>query len=366
MKMKSFIVGAACAFTCLMSGCAPQPVETQQPQVAQRWSEEQAITWYAQLPWLAGADYINADAINQIEMWSKDSYRPDQIDQELTMAEGIGFNTLRVYLSSVVYEHDPEGMKQRMDDFLSICQKHHIKPLFCIFDDCWNAESSYGKQPDPKPGVHNSGWVQDPAVSLRKDTLTLYPKMEKYVKDLLTTFGKDERILLWDLWNEPGNRGHVTETLPMLKRVFQWAREANPSQPVTSGIWNWGDDFAPLNAFQLENSDVVSYHNYSDRADHEQCIKYLKMFNRPLVCTEYMARRNNSFFSTIMPLLKENKVVAINWGFVAGKTNTIFAWDEPLPDVTEPKLWFHDIFRQDGTPFSQEEVDCIRSLTGAK
>ena len=234
-----------------------------------------------------------------------------------------------------------------MDDFLSICEKHHIKPLFCIFDDCWNAESSYGKQPDPKPGVHNSGWVQDPAVSLRKDTLTLYPKMEKYVKDLLTTFGKDERILLWDLWNEPGNRGHVTEALPMLKRVFQWAREANPSQPVTSGIWNWGDDFAPLNAFQLENSDVVSYHNYSDRADHEQCIKYLKMFNRPLVCTEYMARRNNSFFSTIMPLLKENKVVAINWGFVAGKTNTIFAWDEPLPDVAEPKLWFHDIFRQD-------------------
>ncbi|MDY3141425.1 MAG: 1,4-beta-xylanase, partial [Parabacteroides sp.] len=65
-------------------------------------------------------------------------------------------------------------------------------------------------------------------------------------------------------------------------------------------------------------------------------------------------------------LLKENKVVAINWGFVAGKTNTIFAWDEPLPDVAEPKLWFHDIFRQDGTPFSQEEVDCIRSLTGAK
>ena len=56
-------------------------------------------------------------------------------------------------------------------------------------------------------------------------------------------------------------------------------------------------------------------------------------------------------------------VGAINWGLVAGKTNTIFAWDTPLPDVAEPSLWFHDIFRSDGTPYSTEEVECIRSLT---
>ena len=184
------------------------------------------------------------------------------------------------------------------------------------------------------------------------------------MKDLLTTFGQDERILLWDLWNEPGNSNHGVSTLPHLKKVFEWAREANPSQPLTCGVWNWNDSFAPLNAYQIEQSDVVSYHNYNDRADHEQTIKYFKMFNRPLVCTEYMARRNNSLFSTIMPLLKENKVVAINWGFVAGKTNTIFAWDEPKPNEKEPKLWFHDIYRQDKTPFDPAEVALIKSLTG--
>ena len=80
-----------------------------------------------------------------------------------------------------VYKNDPDGMIDRMDDFLSICNKHGIRPMFVIFDDCWNPESYYGKQPDPKPGVHNSGWVQDPSVSLRADTTALFMDLEKYV-----------------------------------------------------------------------------------------------------------------------------------------------------------------------------------------
>ena len=324
--------------------------------VADRWTAARANAWYAELPWMAGCDYITSDAINQIEMWSGDTYNAAQIDKEMAWAEELGLNTMRVYLSSVVYENDPDGMKQRMDNFLSICQKHGVRPLFCIFDDCWSPESSYGKQPEPKPGVHNSGWVQDPSAAMRADKVKLYALMER--------FGQDERVLLWDLWNEPGNGDYYEATLPMLKKVYGWAREANPSQPLTVGIWNFDDRFLELNAFQLENSDVISYHNYNNVADHEQEVKYLKLLNRPLICTEYMARRRGSTFQSIMPMLKKNKVVAINWGFVSGKTNTIFAWDDPQPDVKEPPLWFHDILRQDGTPFSQEEVDTIRSLTG--
>ena len=351
---------AAGVVALLMASCQSQS----DTQVGQRWSEEKANAWYEKLPWMAGTNYINAGAINQIEMWSKDTYNHDQIDQELGMAEDLGFKTMRVFLSSVVYENDPEGLKQRMDDFLTICKQHSIKPLFVFFDDCWNSKSAYGKQPDPKPGVHNSGWVRDPSDTLRKDTATLYPKMETYVKDVLNTFKDDDRILLWDLWNEPGNSGYEVKTLPMLKKVFGWAREVNPSQPLTAGLWKWSRAFAPLNAYQLENSDVISYHCYDDVEGHKRCVKYMQMMNRPLICTEYMARRNKSLFQTVMPMLKENKVMAINWGFISGKTNTIFAWDEPMPDVKEPPLWFHDIYRQDGTPFSQEEIDTIKSLTG--
>ena len=365
MKAKLILCVAACIAMFVLSSCTKTSTSSCDSScpMATRWTEEKANEWYESKPWMAGCDYITSDAINQIEMWSADTYNAAQIDKELGWAQDLGFKTLRVYLSSVVYENDPEGLKERMDNFLTICQKHGITPLFCIFDDCWNEESAYGKQPEPKPGVHNSGWVQDPSKSLRADTLTLYPKMETYVKDLLTTFGQDERILLWDLWNEPGNQGYLGSTLPALKKVFQWAREANPSQPITAGVWNASKDFQELNAFQLMNSDVITYHDYTAKESHMEQIKYLKMLNRPLICTEYMARTRDSFFRTIMPMLKEEKVIAINWGFVAGKTNTMFAWDDPRPDGKEPEVWFHDIFRQDGTPFCQAEIDTIKACT---
>jgi hypothetical protein len=343
------------------------PISAQQQKknvLAPRWTEAKANAWYAPLPWMSGCDYIPATAINQIEMWSKDTYDHPQIDKELGWAEELGFKTMRVFLSSVVYEHDPQGLKDRMNDFLEICNRHGIRPLFVFFDDCWNAESSYGKQPDPKPGVHNSGWVRDPSMSLRKDTVTLYRNLSKYVKDILTTFGNDKRVLMWDLYNEPGNSDQKTASLPLLRKVFEWARSVNPSQPLTAGVWNLSKDFAPLNAFQLEHSDVISYHNYDPAYKHSEEIKYLGALNRPLICTEYMARRGGSLFSSVMPLLKANKVIAINWGFVSGKTNTIFAWGTPIPDGHEPELWFHDIYRQNKTPFDPEEIKLIKKLNG--
>lgn len=356
---RNLFVALAISMLMVMGACCEK-----QAQTAERWSEEKANAWYAELPWLRGCDYIPASAINQIEMWSADTYDEAQIEKEMGWAEDLGFNTMRVYLSSVVWQNDAEGLKARMDNFLTKASAHGIRPLFVFLDDCWNAESHYGKQPEPKPGVHNSGWVRDPSDSLRADTTALYALLGAYIKDVLTYFAQDERILLWDMYNEPGNSDYLGKSLPLLKKTFEWAREVNPSQPITAGIWNTGRNFDALNAFQLQNSDVISYHNYSTRQNHETEIKYLRMFNRPLVCTEYMNRRDSSFFQTVMPMLKAEKVVAINWGFVSGKTNTIFAWDQPIPDGKEPKVWFHDIFRQDGTPFSQEEIDTIKSLTG--
>ena len=295
-------------------------------------------------------------------MWQAESFDAATIDKELGWAEELGFNTMRVYLSSVVWRHDPQGFKKRMDQFLVISSKHGIRPVFVFFDDCWNEESAIGKQPDPKPGVHNSGWVQDPRVSLRKDTTKLFPMLEKYVKDILTTFKNDKRILLWDLYNEPGNSQHGISSLPLLKNVFKWARKVNPSQPLSAGVWYFGCN--ELNAFQIENSDVITYHNYSNEKEHQLWINFLKIYGCPMICTEYMARRNDSKFQNILPLLKKNHIGAINWGFVSGKTNTIFAWNEPNPNVKEPILWFHDIYRQDKTPFDPQEVNTIKAVNG--
>jgi hypothetical protein len=270
---------------------------------------------------------------------------------------------MRVYLHHLAWEIDPDGFKKRMDQYLAIADKHDISTLFVFFDDCWNPTYKAGRQPNPKPGIHNSGWVRDPGDLLHSDT-ALFVTLEKYVKDVLNRFGDDDRIVLWDLYNEPGNSGYGNKSMPLLKKVFRWAREVDPSQPLSVGVWN--KDLVDLGQYQLENSDVITYHNYSDKQTHKAWIDSLRSHGRPLICTEYMARTRGSLFKDILPMLREENIGAYNWGLVAGKSNTIYAWDTPMPDGKEPKVWFHDIFRKDGTPYSAAEVELIRDLATAE
>ncbi|QDK82083.1 cellulase family glycosylhydrolase [Spirosoma sp. KCTC 42546] len=329
------------------------------------WSTEKANAWYKKQGWVRGSNFQPSTAINQLEMFQAATFDPKTIDKELGWAEGLGLNAMRVYLHHMAWTTDKAGFKNRLGQYLQIANKHGIKTILVFFDDCWNDEYHPGKQPAPKPGIHNSGWVRDPGTMIltHPDSLKV---LESYVKDVMTTFKNDDRILLWDLYNEPGNNQYFDKSLPLLKSVFGWARAVNPSQPISAGVWNWDDKFTELNKFQEENSDVITYHNYRYIDNHQQRINSLRKYNRPLICTEYMARRNGSLFQTIMPMLKQENVGAINWGFVSGKTNTIYAWGTPMPDGKEPELWFHDIYRTDGTPFSEDEVSKIKALTGKK
>lgn len=327
------------------------------------WPVEKANKWYGQHKWITGSDFIPSTAINQLEMWQADSFDSATINRELGWAENIGFNTMRVFLHSLAWKQDPKGFKQRINIYLSIANSHHIQTIFVFFDDCWNKDPKPGKQPAPKTGVHNSGWMQDPGDPYSNDS-TNFPALEKYVKDVVRFFAHDKRILLWDLYNEPGNSGKLDKSLPLLARVFHWARSAHPDQPLSAGLWAW--DLEKLNAFQVANSDIITYHDYEQPEWHLRVIRLLKAYGRPLICTEYMARTRNSRFSNMLPILKKEKVGALNWGFVSGKTNTIYAWDTPMPGGEEPKEWFHDIFRKNGIPFSQEEVDLIKQLNNEK
>jgi hypothetical protein len=232
--------------------------------------------------------------------------------------------------------------------------------IFVFFDDCWNPTYHAGGQPAPKPGIHNSGWIRDPG-QLLYDEPRLIDTLEKYVKDVLGSFRHDKRILLWDLYNEPGNSAYGNKSMPLLENVFHWGYQVNPDQPLSSGIWN--KDLHELNQYQLAHSDVITYHDYQPLKEHQHTIDTLKSYHRPLICTEYMARPRGSTFLTIMPMLKRGNIAAINWGLVSGKTNTKYAWDSPMPNGEEPKLWFHEIFRPDGKPYDPKEAALIKSLT---
>lgn len=328
-------------------------------QIPGKWSAEKAQKWYEGKPWMTGANFIPSTAINQLEMWQAETFDPKTIDRELGWAENIGFNTMRVYLHSLAYKQDPNGFKDRVTQYLAIAAKHGISTIFVFFDDCWNKVGEPGKQPVPKPGIHNSGWVQDPGDPASNDPAN-FPALEKYVKDVMTQFRNDKRILLWDLYNEPGNSGKLETSLPLLTKTFEWARTVNPDQPISAGLWRW--DFEKLNAFQILNSDIITYHDYEAPEWHKRVVQMLKTHSRPLICTEYMARTKNSTFMNVLPMLKDQHVGAINWGLVAGKTNTIYAWDTPVKDGGQPETWFHDIFWPDGKVYKTEETDLIKKL----
>jgi len=348
------------------------------PPPSARWTEKEANDWYAKQPWLVGSNYIPADAINELEMWQAESFDPKRIDLELGWAESIGLNTMRVFLHDLPWQQDPEGFRKRIDTFLQIAAKHHIRPLLVLFDSCWDPDPKLGKQHDPRPGVHNSGWVQSPGAKALQDPGQV-PRLEKYVKGVVGAFANDSRVLGWDVWNEPdnGNGSELKDFKPeakteivlnLLARTFEWARATHPTQPLTSGVWkgDWSspEKLSPMEKIQLALSDVISFHNYDKPEEFEKRVLWLQKFYRPILCTEYMARSNGSTFQGTLPIAKKYRVAAINWGFVAGKTQTYYPWDSwqhPYIDH-QPAVWFHDIFRGTGEPYDKSEVAFIKEM----
>jgi hypothetical protein len=343
------------------------------------WPIEKAEAWSRAHPWLVGCNFAPSTAINQLEMWQAETFDPIIIDWELGLAERLGFNSVRVFLHHMLWEQDAPGFLTRMEQFLAMADRHHIGVMFVLFDAVWDPFPQLGKQRDPKPGLHNSGWVQSPGAKILADPRK-FDALKDYVAGVLGKFKDDRRVHAWDLFNEPDNTNGSSygrqepaskpeRAMALLEKTFAWAREVAPSQPLTAGVWIGSlsdpDKLSPINRYMLTQSDVISFHNYRPLAELKKDVESLKRYRRPILCTEYMARPMGSTFDPILPYLKAEHVGAYNWGFVAGKTQTIYPWDSwKKPYAAEPPVWFHDIFRNDGTPYDAKEVAFIRKVTG--
>jgi hypothetical protein len=345
------------------------------------WSPAQATEWYSRQPWLVGSNFIPSTAINQLEMWQADTFDLRTIDRELGWAEALGMNTMRVFLHNLLWHQDSAGFLHRMDQFVEVADRHHIRIMFVLLDSVWDPHPKLGKQREPRLHVHNSGWVQAPGASVLKDQSRWNRELKPYVTGVLAHFHNDRRILMWDLMNEPDNDNppyktseltdKATRALKLLKEEWKWAHAVHPSQPLTSGVWkgDWSSDalLSETERFQVENSDVITFHSYDQADVTKRKTESLRRYKRPIVCTEYMARPLGSTFLSIMPLLKEENVGVYNWGFVNGKSQTVYPWDSwEKPYSAEPAVWFHDIFRSDGAAYDPKETELIRRLTGAQ
>lgn len=346
-----------------------------------RWTPAEADAWYAKQEWLVGANYTTSNAINQLEMFQADTFDPEAIDRELGWAhEQFGMNTMRVYLHDLLWQQDPQGFIKRVDTFLSIAEKHGIRPMLVLFDSCWDPDPKLGPQHRPIPGVHNSGWVQSPSRHMLVDPAN-DKHFREYVEGVVGAFANDKRVLAWDLWNEPDNpgggnymdkqlKGEQERIAQLLPQIFDWARAKKPTQPLTSGVWI-GDDWSPgaasltsIQRTQLERSDVITFHNYEQPEAFVSRVAQLKKYGRPLICTEWLARGAGSNVDTILPIARRESIGMINWGFVNGAIQTRFPWDSwQRPYTMEPPtVWFHDLLKADGTPYRAREAELFRKL----
>lgn len=325
------------------------------PEPPGRWSVERANRWYAKQPWLCGFNYVPANSISYTEMWMAPPFDPGFIGAELKLARELGFNCLRVVLPFVVWQAQPEAFKRRFGEFLAVCDKHGLKVMPCFFDDCVFGpirDPEFGKQPEVVEGWYANGWTPSPGHARVRDPGTR-PALERYVKDVMTMAREDPRVLCWDLYNEPSNSGLGADSLPLLEEAFRWARETNPVQPVTSGVWG-GEP--KVTAFLLAHSDVITFHNYNPADALRRQIKELKRTGRPVICTEWLNRSRGSTVEACLPVFAAERVGALHWGLVNGKTQTHLPWGHK-PGDPEPKVWQHDLFRPDRTPYERKELD---------
>ena len=332
----------------------------------QRWTAEEAQAWWAKQKWPIGINYVTSDAVNDVEMWMDATFHPALIEGELKLAAQLGLNSVRVFLSYAVWKHEREVFLQNFEAFLALAEKAGLSVMPILFDDCafdFGKEPEYGPQPDPVPGVHNSRWVPSPGFRTQDDPEEL-AALEEYVRAVIGPHRADPRILVWDLYNEPGNSSRRDKALPLLKKAFEWARSCSPVQPLTAGVWKFTGNEA-VERWCAENSDVISLHAYTPYERTCELIAQYKEQNRPLLITEWMHRPAGNTILTHLPLFHREKIGAWQWGMLQGKTQTNLSWSTmnggtPDPD---PALWQHDLLRPDGTPYDPAETDLIAELS---
>ena len=333
-----------------------------------KWSSEKACAWFDAQPWPCGFNYIPANSISYVEMFMEYGFDPEFIGKEMRLARDTGFNCARFCMPFIVWENEPDAFKARFDTFLSICDECGIKIMPALFDDCGFGDQVnpvFGKQPDVIPGWYANGWTPSPGHDIVRDA-TQWSRLEPYVKDIVGTYKNDPRVWVWDLYNEPTNGVNIgaffnklgDASLPLVEKVFAWAREVNPSQPLTVGVW--GDD-VKLNSLVFANSDIITFHNYSPPAHLSANIAALKAHGRPVICTEWLNRGNGSTVAGCLPVLKRENVGAIHWGLVNGKTQTHLGWSH-LPGQPVNEQWQHDLFRPDHTPYDAEEIRLFKTV----
>ena len=355
-------------------------------EITGKWSKERIWEWHNKQPWLRGCNFMGSDCANRIDQWQELGFEERIVtaDRELKLAAETGFNTVRLILEYIVWRDDHDGFMERFDRYLDTAYQYGIRAMIVFGNDCMvTKDNPYCKQ---KLGVQHYDWgyhggrkwsqhstvSQEPGYSLL-DEPDQAPLIYEWVREIMEKYKADDRVVVWDLYNEPGNARRNPLTMPHLKKFFEIAREVNPMQPLTSGVWRLSGApdqvISELEQFCLEQSDIISYHSYGSYLQNIKIIKRLKQYERPIMCTEWLGRTFRNRVQEMFPLFFLEKIGCFNWGFVAGLYQTYEPWEsvwERYKNGTAGDLdftvWFHDLYRPNLRPYDPHEIDLIKEI----
>ena len=347
-----------------------------------RWSKEKAWKWYNSHTWIRGCNYMSADCVNRVDQWQALHFeeRMKTTEEELRLMRELGFNSVRLILEYVVWEKEHDSFLTRFERYISLLDKYGISAMIVLANDCMPPKTELWKMPDIGEQAYDVGYHggrkhsqhgrhAGPAPHYYFDEHESCEKYFEMVNEIVTLYKNDPRILMWDLFNEPGNSQRSGITLPILKRMVEVVRKINPSQPLTIGAWCCDKNYEfsmPEDVFAIENSDIITYHNYSTYEEHVRVIKHLKKFDRPLINTEWLARCTGNTVFENFPLFYLENIGCYNWGFVAGKYQTYEPYEAHWQWYGEDKRapidftkWFHDLYRPSLRPYDPRETELI-------
>ena len=355
-----------------------------------RWSEEKICSWYNSRPWMRGCNYMSADCANRVDQWQELGFeeRFKTTEEELKLMQNTGFNTVRLIPEFVVWKEEHDGFMERFERYISICDKYGISCMIVLANDCmppkterWSlpfvGEQHYdwgyhgGKMHSQHSTMHTG-----PAPHFYLDEPESRAEYFEFVKELVTTYKDDERICVWDVYNEPGNSRRSSVTLPNVKALFELVRSIDPIQPLTAGVYAFNskhgysiNSLGEVQKYVLFNSDIISYHFYGPYNSHIKLIKWLKEYNRPIMNTEWLGRCLGNDVFSLFPLFYLEKIGCYNWGFVAGKYQTYEPWESTWSryyDGTKTDIdftkWFHDLYRPNHRPYDPNEIKLIQEF----
>lgn len=352
-----------------------------------RWSDERIWDWYNAKPWIRGCNFIGSDCANRIDQWQ--SYRCEErfatADKELALAEGIGFNSIRVLIEYDVWNQEHDNFMANLERHISIADSHNMTVMLVMSNECCVPKEAYkptvlgeqhydlGYHGGRKISPHQGG---DETYSII-DEPEIAEKYLQMVKEIITKYKDDERVIAWNLMNEPGNR-RGNKSLEFLEKLFAIAREIDPIQPLAADIWGWVDENGmpyerEIERVALELSDFISFHCYQSFKDLVKQVVRLKKHGRPLMCTEWLCRIKHNNIEEIFPYFFGEKIASYNWGLVASYKTQYFEpynrmWDElENPDIDtsgyDITAWQHDLFRPSHNPYNPKEIKIIKEFT---